>query len=151
MANLAKAVNTATRKVLASEKIQATIEKMQLDLANGGIDLIGKSVGAVWRAHTNALKRLDKANEKKVNLIGDYQLVANLFKKVSFARMTMPEIDAHIYESHDKERGEANEEQLQVIRDHSKLEARVIAARLTVIADFLRSKKIQDDKVLTSL
>ena len=143
MANLSRVVNTATKKVLGAEKIQATIESMQLDLANEGFDLVGKAIRPVWNQYLASLKRQNTANEKKVVLKGDYALIAEMFKKVAFTSMTMEEINQQIYLGHNKERDLANEEQLAIIRDHSKLEAKVIAGRLTVIRDFLASKGIE--------
>ena len=143
MATLSKVVNKTTKEVLGTEKLQGTIESMQLDLANEGRELIGKAIKPVWNQFLAALKRQNEANANKIVLKGDYQLIAEKFKNVSFVGMTMQEIEHQIYMSHEKERGIANDNQREIIKEHSKLEARVVDGRLASIADFLRSKGIE--------
>ncbi len=140
MANLSKAVNTATKEVLKSEGIQSKIEQMQIDLLEGGTKMYNAAIGPVWRAFVAMKDRLNAANANNVTLIGDYKIIADKFAKVLFVGMTFSEITDEILKGHKDLQAEANKEQAKIIADHSALEARVVAGRLTSIASFLKAR-----------
>jgi hypothetical protein len=147
MANLGQLVNKFATGVIKNINFQAQIEKMQLTIVNGGIDMASKQIGRVIKAWTAAKQRENSANAAKIDLKGDYRMVAAEVKKSGFFGKTYEEIEEQIYNGYKQLRAVANDEQIEIIKQHAKLEAISVAGQLFTIQRFLVDKKVlkEDD------